>query len=147
MSIHVAPATLDDSLYFQGLFFVHLFAISEIASMAPSSQRRLAKNDLVLVTGANGYIATHIVDTLLSEGYRVRGTVRGEKPWLNQLFDQWHGKGRFESISVPNLDGEGVYDEAMKGASGVVCVVSCQFLCIHIGQNNMWKLELSSSLT
>ncbi|KAJ9604790.1 hypothetical protein H2200_010905 [Cladophialophora chaetospira] len=92
--------------------------------MAPSSQRRLAKNDIVLVTGANGYIATHIVDVLLTEGYRVRGTVRGEKPWLNKLFDDRHGKGRFESISVPSLDGEGVYDEAIKGVSGVVVVAT-----------------------
>ena len=30
----------------------------------------------VLVTGASGYIATHIVRILLEEGYRVRGTVR-----------------------------------------------------------------------
>ena len=96
--------------------------------MTSTAPRRLSKNDLVLVTGANGYIATHIVDTLLEEGYRVRGTVRGQRPWLNQLFDERHGKGRFESIAVPSLDGEGVYDEAIKGVAGVVCVVSRDFL-------------------
>ena len=32
--------------------------------------------DLVLVTGANGYIAAHVVQQLLESGYRVRGTVR-----------------------------------------------------------------------
>ncbi len=32
---------------------------------------------LVLVTGASGYIATHLIKNLLKEGvYRVRGTVR-----------------------------------------------------------------------
>ncbi len=31
---------------------------------------------LVLVTGASGFIASHIVDQLLQRGYRVRGTVR-----------------------------------------------------------------------
>jgi nucleoside-diphosphate-sugar epimerase len=30
----------------------------------------------VLVTGANGYIALHVVDQLLKAGYAVRGTVR-----------------------------------------------------------------------
>lgn len=30
----------------------------------------------VLVTGASGYIASHIIRELLSKGYRVVGTVR-----------------------------------------------------------------------
>lgn len=33
-------------------------------------------NDLVLVTGASGYIAGHCVTQLLDKGYRVRGTLR-----------------------------------------------------------------------
>lgn len=33
--------------------------------------------DRVLVTGASGYIANHLIKSLLTEGvYRVRGTVR-----------------------------------------------------------------------
>jgi len=34
------------------------------------------KMDLVLVTGASGFLASHIIKQLLDEGYRVRGTVR-----------------------------------------------------------------------
>ncbi len=34
---------------------------------------------LVLVTGASGYIATHVVQQLLQQGYRVRGTVKSLK--------------------------------------------------------------------
>lgn len=37
------------------------------------------KKPLVLVTGASGYIATHIIKLLLDQGYRVRGTVRNLK--------------------------------------------------------------------
>lgn len=33
-------------------------------------------NDLVLVTGASGYIAGHCITQLLDQGYRVRGTLR-----------------------------------------------------------------------
>ncbi|WP_327143570.1 SDR family oxidoreductase [Nocardia sp. NBC_01327] len=33
-------------------------------------------SDLVLVTGASGYVAGHVISELLSNGYRVRGTVR-----------------------------------------------------------------------
>jgi len=30
----------------------------------------------ILVTGASGYIASHLIKILLERGYRVRGTVR-----------------------------------------------------------------------
>ncbi|MFE5290246.1 SDR family oxidoreductase [Nocardia sp. NPDC056611] len=33
-------------------------------------------SDLVLVTGASGYVAGHVIQELLDQGYRVRGTVR-----------------------------------------------------------------------
>ncbi|KAH6620178.1 ketoreductase [Boeremia exigua] len=33
----------------------------------------------ILVTGANGYIASHVVKVLLDNGYNVRGTVRSDK--------------------------------------------------------------------
>ena len=34
---------------------------------------------LVLVTGASGYVATHVAQQLLEAGHRVRGTVRSLK--------------------------------------------------------------------
>jgi nucleoside-diphosphate-sugar epimerase len=36
------------------------------------------KRPLVLVTGANGHAASHIIHVLLEANYRVRGTVRSE---------------------------------------------------------------------
>ncbi|XP_013791991.1 tetraketide alpha-pyrone reductase 1-like [Limulus polyphemus] len=38
--------------------------------------KELDKPPLVLVTGASGYLASHVVRLLLQEGYQVRGTVR-----------------------------------------------------------------------
>jgi nucleoside-diphosphate-sugar epimerase len=43
---------------------------------SPESDTCQNDAELVLVTGASGYIATHIVQQLLQLGYRVRGTVR-----------------------------------------------------------------------
>ncbi|GAB6018891.1 hypothetical protein CHUAL_000549 [Chamberlinius hualienensis] len=45
---------------------------------------------LILVTGANGYIASHVIQLLQKEGYKVRGSVRDLKEesktqWLKQL--------------------------------------------------------------
>jgi dihydroflavonol-4-reductase len=34
---------------------------------------------VVAVTGANGFLASHIIEELLKRGYRVRGTVRSVK--------------------------------------------------------------------
>ena len=36
-------------------------------------------SDLVLVTGASGYVAGHCILRLLQDGYRVRGTLRSLK--------------------------------------------------------------------
>ncbi|KAF7550529.1 hypothetical protein G7046_g7982 [Stylonectria norvegica] len=91
--------------------------------MAPSKVT-LPKGSLVVVSGANGYIGSHVVDQLLAEGYNVRGTIRNEKPWLNELFEKRHGKGRFETIVVPAIDVAGAFDEAVKGADGFVHVAS-----------------------
>lgn len=76
------------------------------------------------MTGANGYIATHVVDLLLEEGYKVRGTVRAQREWLNKYFDEKYGKGKFETVIVEGMNEEGAFDEAIKGVAGVVHVVS-----------------------
>ncbi|KEF51065.1 uncharacterized protein A1O9_12881 [Exophiala aquamarina CBS 119918] len=89
-----------------------------------SSGRRLAKGELVLVTGANGYIASHIVDILLAEGYKVRGTVRAVKPWLTDHFNNKYGPGKFENVIVQSMEMESSFHEAVQGVSGVVHTAS-----------------------
>ncbi|KAJ3841294.1 D-lactaldehyde dehydrogenase [Lentinula raphanica] len=58
---------------------------------------------LVLVTGANGYIAAWIVRTLLEKGYRVRGTVRTEDKGrgLEKIFERF--EQMFEFVVVPDI--------------------------------------------
>ncbi|KAL7919881.1 hypothetical protein ACQKWADRAFT_299910 [Trichoderma austrokoningii] len=79
---------------------------------------------LVLVTGANGYIGSHVVDQLLALGYRVRGTVRDSKPWLDEFFEKKYGKGKFESVAVKAIEDVGAFANVAEGASGVVHVAS-----------------------
>ncbi|CAJ2513042.1 Uu.00g011610.m01.CDS01 [Anthostomella pinea] len=90
------------------------------------SDAALPAGSLVLVTGANGLVATHVVNEALSYGYRVRGTVRDPHKcaWLQEFYDKKYGPGKFELIQVKRLDEEGSLGEAVKGCAGVIHVAS-----------------------
>ncbi|KAF2247698.1 NAD(P)-binding protein [Trematosphaeria pertusa] len=91
--------------------------------MAPQIQSPLLPpGSLVLVTAANGFIASHIVDQLLLYGYAVRGTVRSlaRSSWMKPLFQKRHPNGSLDIVEVPDISVPGCYDDAMKGASAVI---------------------------
>jgi len=68
----------------------------------------------VLVTGANGFIATWIVQVLISRGYSVVGTVRSvpKGTFLKQLFGD-----KFEFAVVGDLAEMDAFDEVVKSVS------------------------------
>lgn len=96
-----------------------------------ASNRAIQPGSLILVTGANGYIASHVVNILLEEGYSVRGTVRAAKPWLDRYFEQKYGQGRFESVVVPALEEKDVWAKISAGVAGIVLLVRNLFA--HLG--------------
>ena len=77
----------------------------------------IAPGSLVLVTGANGFIASHVADQLMQAGYRVRGTSRDttKTQWIQELFDKRYGAGKFEAVVVKDMAEEGAFDDACKG--------------------------------
>ncbi|OCF31058.1 hypothetical protein I316_07329 [Kwoniella heveanensis BCC8398] len=79
---------------------------------------------LILVTGASGFIASHVAKTFLDEGYNVRGTVRSPSKgeYLVNLFKDT--KGKFEYVIVEDISKEGAFDEAVKGVDGVAHTAS-----------------------
>src|SRR5436190_1619987 len=79
----------------------------------------------ILVTGANGLIASHCVDQALAAGYTVRGTVRDKNRchWMNEFFEKRYGPGLFELAEVPDVFKDGYLDEAVTGISAIIHTV------------------------
>lgn len=77
----------------------------------------LEKDSTVLVTGVNGFIASHIADQLLQDGYAVRGSVRSQAKGkaLVDFFRSSYGDGRFEVVVVEDITEDGAFDEALEG--------------------------------
>ncbi|KAF7195590.1 Aldehyde reductase 2 [Pseudocercospora fuligena] len=79
-------------------------------------------NSLVLVTGANGWLGSHVTDQLLVLGYRVRGTVRDENKstWTTELFRKKYGPHRYQATIVEDMVPKGAFDIAVQGCSGII---------------------------
>ena len=73
----------------------------------------------ILVTGASGYIAAHILNDFLAAGYKVRGTVRSDS--TAKKVREAHAKyaDALSFAIVPDLSAPGAFDEAVKGVDGV----------------------------
>lgn len=81
------------------------------------------KGSKILVTGASGFIAVHVVDELLREGYSVVGTVRSSEKG-DYLKDLFKGKGEFDYVIVKDIAEPNAFDEAVKGVQGIAHTAS-----------------------
>lgn len=90
--------------------------------MTQTNQHAIPRGSKVLVTGANGYIASHIINVLLELGYIVRGTVRTPMPWLQDYFEKEWGPDRCEFVQVPDFQKFDAFDPYVQGISGIIHV-------------------------
>lgn len=77
----------------------------------------------VLVTGASGFLASHVTLQFLKRGFQVRGTVRDvdKSSWLLEgPFKPYADSGALELVAVPNLGSDGAYDEAVTGVAAIL---------------------------
>jgi nucleoside-diphosphate-sugar epimerase len=74
---------------------------------------------LVCVTGATGFIASHIVEALLGRGYPVRGTVRQPDGEAARLLRKLPGAERLELVQADLLQ-PGAFGPAVHGARWVI---------------------------
>ena len=67
----------------------------------------------------SGYIGSHIVDILLSQGYQVRGTARSASKLdgLKAIWAKKYPRGHFEVAVVEDMGKDGAFDDAVNGLS------------------------------
>lgn len=81
----------------------------------------------ILVTGASGFVAKHVIEQLLNAGYAVRGTVRGQGkvPGIWTAVDAFAPglRDRLELVEADLLSDSG-WSEAMQGIEAVMHVAA-----------------------
>ncbi|KAH8657896.1 hypothetical protein BX600DRAFT_482486 [Xylariales sp. PMI_506] len=111
-------------------FFFHFITIhfEELTMSANGDKTTIPLGSWVLVTGATGYVAAHIIKQLLERGYKVRGTVRDQSraSWLttSPAFKPYAERGDFTLATVPDLAAPHAFDDAVRGVSSVIHVAS-----------------------
>jgi nucleoside-diphosphate-sugar epimerase len=88
----------------------------------------IPKGSLILVTGVNGYIGSHVAEQLLECGFRVRGTVRDtyKAKYMHAVFDDTYGKDSFDVYIVKDMASEGAFDEAIQGRDAFQSITATQ---------------------
>ncbi|CCT69936.1 related to V.vinifera dihydroflavonol 4-reductase [Fusarium fujikuroi IMI 58289] len=79
----------------------------------------MSSKPIVLVTGANGYIAGPVIEAFLKAGYAVRGTVRSRSsadPLVRALSAY---EEDLEIVEVPDIVASGAFDSAVKGVHAI----------------------------
>jgi nucleoside-diphosphate-sugar epimerase len=76
------------------------------------------KNEVLVITGINGYLASVLGHILLAKGYSIRGTVRSLRS-ANALLEGAYApfKEQVTIYEVPDITVDGAFDDVVRGES------------------------------
>ena len=84
------------------------------------SRRFVIRTLFVFLAGANGFIASHIVEQCLAKGWKVHATVRDpSNPEKIEHLLKMPGAKKLLKIFKSDLIAPGSFDEAFKGVDGI----------------------------
>lgn len=90
----------------------------------------------VAITGASGFIASHLVQQLLGKGYEIRGSVRKEKADYHFL-TSLKGASSLLTLHKAQLLKEGSYDDMVRGCEVVHHTASPYSLTVNDPQKDL----------
>lgn len=80
-----------------------------------------APHKKVLLTGASGFVASHVLELLVSRGYAVKATVRTQSK-ADYINSRYSGKP-VETVIVPDIQDAHAFDDTLKGDSEITAVI------------------------
>jgi nucleoside-diphosphate-sugar epimerase len=78
----------------------------------------------ILIDGATGFVAAHVVHAFLSAGYNVRATARNAASAAKVRATHGSYGDALSVVLVPDVETPGAYDEVVKGVDGVIHTAS-----------------------
>jgi len=99
----------------------------------------------VLVTGASGFIAAHIVNPFLERGYNVRGTVRSESTAAKVKKTHSKYQDQLSFAIVPDIAAANAFDEAVKGVDGIIHTASPFVLGATDFENDLFRPAINGT--
>lgn len=106
---------------------VAFFTASFTSILGPSSKMGSVKEQIVLISGINGYIAAQIARAFLEAGFKVRGTSRSTSSTASLTdgpLKSYFEAGQFEVVEVPDITVAGAFDQAVQGVHAIAHTAS-----------------------
>ncbi|RAL16171.1 SDR family oxidoreductase [Aspergillus homomorphus CBS 101889] len=103
--------------------------------------------ETILVTGASGFVASHIIQRFLEAGYNVRGTVRSASS--AEIVQSRYPPEYTDQLSfaiVPDIAVPGAFDSAVRDVSGVIHTASPFFLAVTDNEADLLQPAIQGTL-